>query len=163
MGRITLWNWIRGFVLHIFQNAEARTIGIAVRIFPMQLWQVFGQDTCLRTEMMHSPSDETDRDVQGGARMAESVNSGTRMPSFISFTYDRSAIRAATAWATFAAWRKSWTISRILGATAIWLLPFYPSPLRDDGYDIADYIGIHPNYGTLHDFKVFLAPRTAGD
>ena len=43
-----------------------------------------------------------------------------------------------------------------LGATAIWLLPFYPSPLRDDGYDIADYCGVHPSYGTLQDFKAFL-------
>lgn len=43
-----------------------------------------------------------------------------------------------------------------LGVTALWLLPFYPSPLRDDGYDIADYTDVHPNYGTLHDFKTFL-------
>ncbi|OGP70079.1 MAG: maltose alpha-D-glucosyltransferase [Deltaproteobacteria bacterium RBG_13_60_28] len=43
-----------------------------------------------------------------------------------------------------------------LGVTAIWLLPFYPSPLRDDGYDIADYRGIHEKYGTLRDFKAFL-------
>jgi maltose alpha-D-glucosyltransferase / alpha-amylase len=43
-----------------------------------------------------------------------------------------------------------------LGITALWLLPFYPSPLRDDGYDISDYMGIHPHCGTLHDFKVFL-------
>jgi len=43
-----------------------------------------------------------------------------------------------------------------LGVTALWLLPFYPSPLRDDGYDIADYTNIHPDYGTLQDFKVFL-------
>ncbi len=43
-----------------------------------------------------------------------------------------------------------------LGVTAIWLLPFYPSPLRDDGYDIADYTSVHPNYGTLEDFKTFL-------
>jgi len=43
-----------------------------------------------------------------------------------------------------------------LGATAVWLLPFYPSPLRDDGYDIADYDRVHPSYGTLQDFKVFL-------
>ena len=35
-----------------------------------------------------------------------------------------------------------------LGVTALWLLPFYPSPLKDDGYDIADYTGIHPAYGT---------------
>jgi maltose alpha-D-glucosyltransferase / alpha-amylase len=43
-----------------------------------------------------------------------------------------------------------------LGVTAIWLLPFYPSPLRDDGYDIADYRGIHPSYGTMADFRSFL-------
>lgn len=43
-----------------------------------------------------------------------------------------------------------------LGITAIWILPFYPSPLRDDGYDIADYHGIHPDYGTLRDFQDFL-------
>ncbi len=43
-----------------------------------------------------------------------------------------------------------------LGVTAIWLLPFYPSPLRDDGYDIADYTSVHPSYGTLSDFKTLL-------
>ncbi len=43
-----------------------------------------------------------------------------------------------------------------LGVTAIWLMPFYPSPLRDDGYDISDYTAIHPSYGTLEDFKSFL-------
>ncbi len=43
-----------------------------------------------------------------------------------------------------------------LGVTAIWLLPFYPSPLRDDGYDIADYYDVHPSYGTLTDFRHFL-------
>jgi maltose alpha-D-glucosyltransferase/alpha-amylase len=43
-----------------------------------------------------------------------------------------------------------------LGVTAIWLLPFYPSPLRDDGYDTADYTSVHPAYGTLRDFRHFL-------
>jgi maltose alpha-D-glucosyltransferase/alpha-amylase len=43
-----------------------------------------------------------------------------------------------------------------LGVTAIWLLPFYPSPLKDDGYDIADYTDVHPQYGKLDDFKAFL-------
>ena len=43
-----------------------------------------------------------------------------------------------------------------LGVTAIWLLPFYPSPLKDDGYDIADYRNVHPSYGSLRDFKMFL-------
>ncbi len=44
-----------------------------------------------------------------------------------------------------------------LGVTCLWLLPFFPSPLRDDGYDIADYMTVHPNYGTLDDFKAFLS------
>ena len=43
-----------------------------------------------------------------------------------------------------------------LGVTALWLLPFYPSPLRDDGYDISDYRRVHPSYGTLRDFRRFL-------
>src|SRR5207249_4089892 len=43
-----------------------------------------------------------------------------------------------------------------LGVTVLWLLPFYPSPLKDDGYDIADYTNIHPDYGTLQDFRLFL-------
>jgi maltose alpha-D-glucosyltransferase/alpha-amylase len=43
-----------------------------------------------------------------------------------------------------------------LGVTAVWLLPFYPSPLRDDGYDIADYCGVNPIYGELADFREFL-------
>jgi maltose alpha-D-glucosyltransferase/alpha-amylase len=43
-----------------------------------------------------------------------------------------------------------------LGVTALWLLPFYPSPLRDDGYDISDYRSVHPECGTLADFRRFL-------
>lgn len=43
-----------------------------------------------------------------------------------------------------------------LGITAIWLMPFFPSPLRDDGYDIADYRSVHSSYGTLEDFRKFL-------
>ncbi|WP_206995934.1 maltose alpha-D-glucosyltransferase [Trinickia mobilis] len=43
-----------------------------------------------------------------------------------------------------------------LGVTAIWLLPFYPSPRRDDGYDIADYRNVHPDYGSLADVKRFI-------
>jgi maltose alpha-D-glucosyltransferase / alpha-amylase len=43
-----------------------------------------------------------------------------------------------------------------LGATAIWLLPFYPSPLRDDGYDIAEYESINPTYGRIEDFQEFM-------
>ena len=43
-----------------------------------------------------------------------------------------------------------------LGVTALWLLPFYPSPLRDDGYDIADYRVVNPTYGNMRSFKRFL-------
>jgi maltose alpha-D-glucosyltransferase/alpha-amylase len=50
-----------------------------------------------------------------------------------------------------------------LGVNAIWLLPFYPSPRRDDGYDIADYRGVHPDYGTLADFRRVVAGAHARD
>jgi maltose alpha-D-glucosyltransferase/alpha-amylase len=43
-----------------------------------------------------------------------------------------------------------------LGITCLWILPFFPSPLKDDGYDIADYRNVHPSYGTLDDFKAFV-------
>ena len=43
-----------------------------------------------------------------------------------------------------------------LGVTVLWLLPFYPSPLRDDGYDIAEYMGVHGDYGNMQDFRLFL-------
>ncbi|MBV8977669.1 MAG: maltose alpha-D-glucosyltransferase [Alphaproteobacteria bacterium] len=43
-----------------------------------------------------------------------------------------------------------------LGVTAVWLLPFYPSPRRDDGYDIADYRGVHPEYGSIDDVRHFI-------
>jgi len=43
-----------------------------------------------------------------------------------------------------------------LGITTLWLLPFYPSPMKDDGYDTADYLDVHPDCGTLQDFKAFL-------
>src|SRR5919112_2988864 len=43
-----------------------------------------------------------------------------------------------------------------LGITALWLLPMYPSPLKDDGYDISDYLDIHKDYGSLKDFQTFL-------
>ncbi len=43
-----------------------------------------------------------------------------------------------------------------LGVTAVWILPFFPSPLKDDGYDIADYYSVNPIYGSLEDFKTFV-------
>ena len=50
-----------------------------------------------------------------------------------------------------------------LGVTCLWLLPFYPSPLRDDGYDIADYLSVHPSYGTVDDFRNFLSEARRRD
>ena len=38
----------------------------------------------------------------------------------------------------------------------IWLMPFYPSPMRDDGYDISEYKNVHPDYGTRRDFRAFV-------
>ena len=46
-----------------------------------------------------------------------------------------------------------------LGANTLWLLPFYPSPRRDDGYDVSGRRDIHPDYGTLADFRYFLRER----
>ncbi|MGH8141147.1 MAG: alpha-amylase family glycosyl hydrolase, partial [Steroidobacteraceae bacterium] len=48
-----------------------------------------------------------------------------------------------------------------LGVNTIWLLPFYPSPRRDDGYDIADYRGVHPDYGSLPDARHFISAAHA--
>ena len=48
-----------------------------------------------------------------------------------------------------------------LGVTAIWMLPFYPSPRRDDGYDIADYTSVHPDYGAIEDVRHFVAAAHA--
>src|SRR6187549_2852741 len=45
---------------------------------------------------------------------------------------------------------------RDLGVNTVWVMPFYPSPLRDDGYDVADYEGVHAPYGTREDFKRFV-------
>src|SRR5262245_37885385 len=47
-----------------------------------------------------------------------------------------------------------------LGVLAIWLLPFYPSPLKDDGYDVSDYHNVHPQYGTMADFRRFVQEAT---
>lgn len=56
----------------------------------------------------------------------------------------------------FAGLREKLSYLESLGITAIWLLPFYPSPMKDDGYDIADYYDVNPAYGCLNDFRRFL-------
>ena len=50
---------------------------------------------------------------------------------------------------------------RELGVNCLWILPMYPSPLRDDGYDIADFYGIHPSYGNVEDFQRSSTPPTS--
>jgi maltose alpha-D-glucosyltransferase/alpha-amylase len=50
---------------------------------------------------------------------------------------------------------------QVLGVTCLWLLPFYPSPQREDGYDVTDHCDVHPTYGTLDDFKSLLAEAHA--
>ena len=78
------------------------------------------------------------------------------MPLFTNCTSRPSATATATASVTFAGLLESLDYLQDLGVTAIWLLPFYPSPLRDDGYDIMDYYSVNPSYGTMRDFKKFL-------
>jgi maltose alpha-D-glucosyltransferase/alpha-amylase len=56
----------------------------------------------------------------------------------------------------FAGLREKLDYLQELGVNTLWLLPFYPSPQRDDGYDIADYRGVNPAYGTLRDFRAFV-------
>ena len=85
------------------------------------------------------------------------TRSGTRTPSSTRSTSAPSTTATATASAIFAGLIEKLDYLQDLGVTAIWLLPFYPSPLRDDGYDIADYTDVNPIYGTLDDFKA--SPR----
>jgi len=48
-----------------------------------------------------------------------------------------------------------------LGVDCLWLLPIYASPLRDDGYDVSDYLTIHPDFGTMHDMEELIAQAHA--
>ena len=61
-----------------------------------------------------------------------------------------------TASAIFAGLSQKLDYLQDLGVTCLWLLPFFPSPLKDDGYDISDYMNVHPSYGTMDDFQAFL-------
>ena len=90
------------------------------------------------------------------AAASRTIRSGTRTRSSISCTSSRSSTPTTTASATFAGLIAKLDYIAELGVNAIWLLPFYPSPRRDDGYDIADYRDVHPDYGTLADFRRFI-------
>jgi len=57
----------------------------------------------------------------------------------------------------FAGLRRRLPYLRRLGVDWLWLLPIHPSPLKDDGYDVSDYFAVHPDYGTMADFRSFLA------
>ena len=84
------------------------------------------------------------------------IRCGTRTPSSTRRTSARSSTAPTTASATFPGLTQKLDYLQGLGINCLWLLPFYPSPLRDDGYDIADYENIHPSYGTLDDFDRFI-------
>ena len=80
------------------------------------------------------------------------IPSGTWTRSSISSTSSRSPTATPTASATFAGLTSKLDHLASLGVDCLWLQPMYPSPFRDDGYDISDYTSIHPSYGTLEDF-----------
>ncbi len=86
----------------------------------------------------------------------KTTHSGTKMPLFMNSISRHSMTAVETASGDLRGLTRKLDYLEGLGVTAIWLLPFYPSPLRDDGYDIADYFNVHPTYGVLRDFKEFL-------
>ena len=83
-------------------------------------------------------------------RSGSSARSSTRSTSAASPT------ATTTAPATCAASTEKLDYLQWLGVDCIWLLPMYPSPLRDGGYDIADFYSIHPDYGTVEDFRALI-------
>ena len=78
------------------------------------------------------------------------------MPSSISCTSRRSSTQPDDGVGDFHGLTQKLDYLQDLGATAVWLLPFYPSPLRDDGYDISDYRAVNSAYGTMRDFRHFV-------
>ena len=86
---------------------------------------------------------------------------GTRMRWFISYTSRRLAIVTTMGSAISRGLVQRLDYLQDLGVDTLWLLPFYPSPLRDDGYDISDYQNVHPQYGTLADFRAFVCEAHA--
>ncbi len=69
------------------------------------------------------------------------------------FTSRHFATATATVIGDFAGLTSKLDYLQQLGVNTLWVLPFYPSPMRDDGYDISDYRNVHPDYGTRKDFQ----------
>ncbi len=84
------------------------------------------------------------------------IRCGSRTPSSTRCTCAPSSTATTTACGDFAGLTRKLEYIQDLGVNTIWLLPFYPSPGRDDGYDIADYHNIHPHYGTRAEFRAFV-------
>ena len=81
---------------------------------------------------------------------------GTRTPSFYQLHVKSFADSNADGIGDFAGLTSKLDHLAALGVDCLWIQPMYPSPFRDDGYDISDYTNIHPSYGTLEDFQTFL-------
>ncbi len=81
---------------------------------------------------------------------------GSKTQCSTRFRFARFSTRTATAKAISADSHRSSITFVILGVDCIWVLPMYPSPNLDDGYDIADFLRIHPDYGTVSDFILFI-------
>ena len=110
----------------------------------------------LTTACKHTPTDQTNASAP--------VTDTTTRPSKVvpapdwakNATIYEVNTRQFSAAGTFKAVEAQLPRLKELGADIIWLMPIYPSPLRDDGYDIANYREVHPQYGTLADFRTFL-------
>ena len=101
--------------------------------------------------------DAVPRMRRSAAAAATTIRSGTRTRSSTRCTSAPSSTATTTASATFPGLTQKLDYLQGLGVTCLWLLPFYPVAAADDGYDIADYESVHPSYGTLDDFKTFVA------
>ena len=137
------WNYVRfdpdvrqGHVLKLNQESGITNLGMLLM-----------RRTC-------DPADAARR-----VRGATTIRSGTRTRSSTRRTSSRSSTATNDGIGDFQGLTQKLDYLQGLGITCLWLLPFFPSPLRDDGYDIADYLNVHPSYGTLDDFKAFVARR----
>ena len=119
---------------------------------PFAIWRIAPAPS-VRRERRRKPRDRT--------RRPPTIRSGTRTRSSISCTSSRSSTANNDGIGDFPGLIAEARLHRELGVNTIWLLPFYPSPLRDDGYDIADYRAVHPDYGTMRDFRRFIAAAHA--